>query len=121
MSELVGNDQESTLFFSLLIFLMKEMMLCHGGASCLRNAEFFSCCETGLISKPHLLFGEVRSVTAALKVVEEVQDCKILKENEKKRKLDGMKNTKSKSGALTTCMDDVRHAHNLNHDVVCRS
>ena len=31
------------------------------------------CGEVGLVSRPHLLFGEVRSVTAALKVVEEVQ------------------------------------------------
>ena len=31
------------------------------------------CGEVGLISRPHLLFGEVRSVTAALKVAEQVQ------------------------------------------------
>ena len=30
------------------------------------------CVEVGLVSRRHLLFGEVRSVTTALKVVEEV-------------------------------------------------
>ena len=31
------------------------------------------CGEEGLVTRLHLLFGEVRSVTTALKVVEEVQ------------------------------------------------
>ena len=54
------------------------------------------CEEVGLVIRLHLLFGEVRSVTTALKVVEE---CRILKENEKKRKLDGMESSKSKRNA----------------------
>ena len=33
-----------------------------------------SCVEVGFVSRVHLLFGEVRSVTTALKVVEEVQE-----------------------------------------------
>ena len=32
------------------------------------------CEEVGFVSRVHLLSGEVRSVTAALKVVEEVQE-----------------------------------------------
>ena len=32
------------------------------------------CVEVGVVSRVHLLSGEVRSVTTALKVVEEVQE-----------------------------------------------
>ena len=61
-----------------------------------------TCGEVGLVIGLHLLFGEVRSVTTALKVVEEVQEGLQLKENEKKRKLDGMESSKSKSDAHCT-------------------
>ena len=49
------------------------------------------------------------------------RDCKRLKMNKEKRKLDGMESSKSKSDAH--CMDDMRDAHNLglSHDVVSRS
>ena len=33
-----------------------------------------TCAEVGIVRRPHLLSGEVRSVTTALKVVEEVQE-----------------------------------------------
>ena len=58
--------------------------------------DLITCGEVGLVIRLHLLEGEVRTVTTALKVVEE--DCRRLKENEKK-KLDGMENSKSKSDA----------------------
>ena len=58
-----------------------------------------SCGEVGLVIRFHLLFGEVHSVTTALKVVECRRDCRRLKENEKKRKLDGMESSKSKIDA----------------------
>ena len=35
-----------------------------------------TCQEVGFVSRVHLLSGEVRSVTTALKVVEEVQEIK---------------------------------------------
>ena len=35
---------------------------------------FITCAEVGLVIRLHLFFGEVRSVTNALKVVEEVQE-----------------------------------------------
>ena len=60
----------------------------------------FSCGEVGLVIRLYLLFGEVRSVTTALKVVEEEQEgLQEIKENEKKRMLDGMESSKSKSDA----------------------
>ena len=56
--------------------------------------------EVGLVIRLHILFGEVRSVTTALKVVEEVQEeLQETKGVEKKRKLDGMESSKSKSNA----------------------
>ena len=39
-----------------------------------QQAQRRLCGEVGLVIRLHLLFGEVRSVTAALKVVEEVQE-----------------------------------------------
>ena len=39
-----------------------------------RRAARFFCEEVGFVSRVHLLSGEVRSVTTALKVVEEVQE-----------------------------------------------
>ena len=54
--------------------------------------------EVGLIGRPHLLVGGVRSVTTALKVVKEVQEG-LQEMNEEKRKLDGMDSSKSKSDA----------------------
>ena len=36
--------------------------------------EVRSCVEVGLVIRPHLLFGEVRNVATALKVVEEMQE-----------------------------------------------
>ena len=43
--------------------------------------ELTTCVEVGLVIRLHLLFGAIRSVTAALKVVEEVQEE--LQENER--------------------------------------
>ena len=49
------------------------------------------CGEVGLVIRLHQLLGGVRSVTVALKVVEEMQEgLQDIKESEKKRKLDGM-------------------------------
>ena len=52
---------------------------CGGGAGCATciarsSASLFWCEEVGFVSRVHLLSGEVRSVTTALKVVEEVQE-----------------------------------------------
>ena len=47
---------------------------CRTGLSCGAQRLGKRCEEVGFVSRVHLLSGEVRSVTAALKVVEEVQD-----------------------------------------------
>ena len=63
---------------------------------------YLDCAEVGLVSRPHLLFGGVRSVTTVLKDVEEEQQGPQEIDNEKKRKLDGMESSKSKSDAHNT-------------------
>ena len=50
---------------------------CHSPFSIICTAFCSDACwcgEVGLVTRLHLLFGEVRSVTTALKVVEEVQE-----------------------------------------------
>ena len=44
------------------------------GASIRSQKQASSCEEVGFVSRVHLLSGKVRSVTTALKVVEEVQE-----------------------------------------------
>ena len=83
------------------------------------------CGEAGLVIRLHLLFGGVRSVTTALKVVEEVQQELQEIEGERERRRGSWMEwrAQSRGATLTTCMEDMRDAHNLglSHDVVCRS
>ena len=59
-----------------------------------------TCVEVGFVSRAHLFFGGVRSVTTALKVVEEVQEeMQEVKMNEKMRKWKGREESRSKSNA----------------------
>ena len=54
--------------------LLGEMWLCQGLCEGLVVVlGLITCEEGGLVIRLHLLFGEVRSVTTALKIVEEVQ------------------------------------------------
>ena len=46
----------------------------HDSLSLRGRSRFPPCEEVGFVSRVHLLSGEVRSVTTALKVVEEVQE-----------------------------------------------
>ena len=55
-----------------------------------------TCAGVGFVRRPHLLVGGERSVTTNFVEVEGQQE---LRENEKKRKLDGMESSKSKSDA----------------------
>ena len=57
-------------------------------------------CEEGLVNGSLLLFGGVRSVYYCPQGSgrSAAGDCERLKENEKKRQLDGMESSKSKSG-----------------------
>ena len=51
--------------------------LCEGLEKCLHEVVvlgLITCEEVGFVKRVHLLSGEVRSVTTALKVVEEVQE-----------------------------------------------
>ena len=59
-----------------------------------------TCGEVGLVMRLHLLFGEVRMLLLPSRLWKKCSmDCRRLKENEKKRKLDGMESSKSKSNA----------------------
>ena len=62
--------------------------------------EHFTCGEVGVVKRVHTFLSGVHRLATALKVVEEVQEeVQEVKENEKKRKLDGMENSNSKSNA----------------------
>ena len=58
-----------------------------------------TCEGVGFVSRVHLFFGEVRSVTTSRLWKKYRRKCRRLKENEKKRKLDGMESSKSKRNA----------------------
>ena len=77
--------------------------------------------EVGLVNRPHLLFGGVSSVTTypSWKWKKSIRDCKRLSENDKKRKLDGMESSKSKSDAHYMHGWHKTHAQLEPRDVVC--
>ena len=59
-----------------------------------------TCGEVGLISRHHFLFGGVRSLLLpSRKWKKSSKDCRRLKENEKKRKLDGKESKSRRSDA----------------------
>ena len=52
--------------------------------------ELITCEEVGVVTRVHLLFGKVRFLKKCRR------DCRRPKENEKKKKLDGMEDSRSK-------------------------
>ena len=77
--------------------------LCEGLDISLHEVVVFgliTCEEVGVVKRVHTFEAECTGSLRSSKLWKESRrDCRILKENEKKRKLDGMESSKSKSDA----------------------